>query len=310
MNASDKINLTINLLDYPTILFLIGGLVFYKLIKYFFPSYFSKKAENLATKEDISKITEKIESVKTNHATILEEVKNNHQLNFAEIARKQSIKREVFLDAVEAIAKYQKAIENFSNLEMTDLDISTRISECAGKIAKVMVVGSNKTIRALTTYISFYEKVSLELMSARIGLTRRRDLIQLLRDQIQNNQNTNNKYLNLMEEYNIEGKTDEVKWKTINFLLESNQKNISNDVSEAEELESIQSKESIEYCQLCMIKYSEVNSFILDIIISIREELELELSKEELKECFDSRISKSSENLHNFFSKMENLVKN
>lgn len=41
----------------------------------FLPKYFSKKGENLATKEDISEITEKIEFVKNEYANSLESVK-------------------------------------------------------------------------------------------------------------------------------------------------------------------------------------------------------------------------------------------
>lgn len=48
--------------------FLLTGLFFLLgfIAKDYFPSYFRKKAENLATKEDIEAITEKIESVKAN----------------------------------------------------------------------------------------------------------------------------------------------------------------------------------------------------------------------------------------------------
>lgn len=45
------------------------------LLGKFLPSYFSKKGENLATKEDISEITDKIESVKHEYAGNLESAK-------------------------------------------------------------------------------------------------------------------------------------------------------------------------------------------------------------------------------------------
>ena len=44
-------------------------------VKSFFPTYFRKKGENLATKEDISEITDKIESVKNDYANQLESAK-------------------------------------------------------------------------------------------------------------------------------------------------------------------------------------------------------------------------------------------
>jgi hypothetical protein len=41
----------------------IGALAVYLLLKSFLPSYLSEKGKNLATKEDVASITDKVESV-------------------------------------------------------------------------------------------------------------------------------------------------------------------------------------------------------------------------------------------------------
>lgn len=46
----------------------IAGFVVFLLIKYFLPGYLSEKGKNIATKEDISEITDKIESVKAQYS--------------------------------------------------------------------------------------------------------------------------------------------------------------------------------------------------------------------------------------------------
>ena len=58
----------------------LGGGIIYFLIKSYIPSYLSEKAKNLATKEDISGITDQVEAVKTGYAKILEEVRSDNQL--------------------------------------------------------------------------------------------------------------------------------------------------------------------------------------------------------------------------------------
>lgn len=55
--------------------FAFGGLVLGLLINSYLPKYFGKKGENLATKEDISGITNKIETVKHDYARQLESTK-------------------------------------------------------------------------------------------------------------------------------------------------------------------------------------------------------------------------------------------
>ncbi len=61
----------INIFD---IILIIIALIFLFLKKHLL-SYFNEKGKNLATKEDIAQITEKIESVKTNYTTSLEKFK-------------------------------------------------------------------------------------------------------------------------------------------------------------------------------------------------------------------------------------------
>lgn len=54
---------------------LVAGTVGGWFLRSFFPSYLSEKGKNLATKEDIEEITEKVESVRTQHATSLEHLR-------------------------------------------------------------------------------------------------------------------------------------------------------------------------------------------------------------------------------------------
>lgn len=78
----------------------IGGIVFlgiaWLFLKSYLPSYFAKKAENLATREDIAGITDEIESVKTQYAVLIEETKAKHQLRMAALDRRLQTHQEAF----------------------------------------------------------------------------------------------------------------------------------------------------------------------------------------------------------------------
>lgn len=77
-----------------------GGVVFvgvaWLFLKSYLPSYFAKKAENLATREDIAAITHEIESVKTQYAVLIEENKAKHQLRMAALDRRLQAHQEAF----------------------------------------------------------------------------------------------------------------------------------------------------------------------------------------------------------------------
>ena len=65
------------------ILVLVGIAVLGLLGKNYFSKYVSEKAKNLATKEDIADITDKIESVKSSYAHSLEKAKSEYQIKSA-----------------------------------------------------------------------------------------------------------------------------------------------------------------------------------------------------------------------------------
>ena len=60
----------------------IGGIAVSFLLK----PYLNEKAKNLATREDIAQITDEIESVKSQYAVLIEELKARHQLRLAAVA--------------------------------------------------------------------------------------------------------------------------------------------------------------------------------------------------------------------------------
>ena len=95
-----------NLFD---VLYLVGGFSLGLLVSKFLPSYFSKKGENLATKQDIAKITKEVESVKSLF-------KNKYDLSKAE--------RDLYGQIVKEIESFLSEIrkEEFNSNIIIDVD--------------------------------------------------------------------------------------------------------------------------------------------------------------------------------------------
>jgi hypothetical protein len=75
---------------------IIAGFIVFLLVKLFLPGYLSEKGKNLATKEDISKITDDIEKVKSTYNQLLETLKAQHQLRLAAIDKRLQAHQEAF----------------------------------------------------------------------------------------------------------------------------------------------------------------------------------------------------------------------
>lgn len=158
----------------------IGALVVYLLLKSFLPSYFSEKGKNLATKEDVASITDEVESVKTGYAKVLEELRSNNQQKLAEIEREKNIKKEVYLQAVEALTRTQNVVGTLSNLNTDEQKITAGMVNDSGIIAKVQIVGSEKTVKAVTTIMASIGTAIMELMLQRGILVGRKNTIEML----------------------------------------------------------------------------------------------------------------------------------
>lgn len=78
------------------LLYAVVGLIVGWLLKDYLPAYARKKGEDLATKEDIEEITEKVEHVRHQYNSLLEELKARHQLRTASIDRRLQAHQEAF----------------------------------------------------------------------------------------------------------------------------------------------------------------------------------------------------------------------
>jgi hypothetical protein len=74
----------------------VAAVIAYLVLKFYLSSYLTEKGKNLATREDIAAITDKVESVRTQYATLIEELKARHQLRLAAVDRRLQAHQEAF----------------------------------------------------------------------------------------------------------------------------------------------------------------------------------------------------------------------
>lgn len=284
---------------------ILGAGVLFYFLKSYIPAYLSEKGKNLATKEDVGAITEEVESVKSGYAEVLEEVKVGNQLKISAIEREQNIKKEVYMDAVEAITKSQNMIANFSNLNISEEKITSEFSEQAGKIAKVQIVGSKETVQAVTTFMGEIGTATLHLMLERMSLINRKNDIQISVDLRDKYQSEVERYLSIMKNMNLAGNQDQGTWDYVNksFEFECEQRDKHN--KEIDELWALQNKEHIVYVRQCMATFFKISDFLPPAVLSVRNELGLEISPDEYLNIYNENVKKGKTVFDEFLSKLE-----
>ena len=108
------------------------------VIKSYLPSYFSKKGENLATKEDIKEITEKVEEIRVEYAT-------RQHISERAFDKEFEVLSEVWASLFElrnAVLSLRPIVDTFDPKEFEEERINRRLSEfakCYNNFAKIFV---------------------------------------------------------------------------------------------------------------------------------------------------------------------------
>ena len=284
---------------------ILGGGITYLFLKSFLPSYFSKKAENLATKEDVASITDKVESVKTDYAKVIEELRTNNQLKLAEIEREKNIKKEVYLQAVEALTRTQNVVARLSDLNIDQQQINAGMLNDSGLIAKIQIVGSEATVKAVTILMAKIGTSIMELMLERGVLLGRKKSIELLEKYRWKSQDEIDRYLSIMKNINLEGNQDQRRWDVINRNVEFETTQRDKYAQEINESWEIQNKEHLQFVQKCMDNFFEITSLLPDVVLSVRQELNLEISNEAYLDIFNKNTEQGKRVFGEFFDKIQ-----
>jgi len=285
---------------------LLGGGIIYLFIKSYIPSYLSEKAKNLATKEDVETITDKVESVKAGYAEVLEEIKSNNQLKLAAVEREKAIKKEVYMEAVEAITRTQNMVSTFSNLNLSEETIASSMVSDSGKIAKVQIVGSKETVRAVTTFMAAVGTATLDLMLERIDLMQRKHSIQISESLRDKSQQEIDRYIAIMKNLNLEGNQNPALWDTVNRSIEFEQKQYDNYQSEIDGLWQTQNKEHLDFVRKCMDCFFEISGLLPNAVLSVRNELDLDISSDDYLNIFNENIEKGKKTFEAFLGRIKN----
>ncbi|EGQ7872872.1 chromosome partitioning protein ParA [Vibrio parahaemolyticus] len=287
---------------------IVGAGFLFFILKSFLPSYFSEKAKNLATKEDIGQITSEVEQVKSGYAEMLEEVKSNHQLRLASIEREKLLKKEVYLDSVEALSKYQGALAVMSNLDIPNQVIADAFSASAAQIAKMNMVGTEKTVRSLTNFTGEVGAAYMSLFLERGGLISRKSHIEFLETYNKKHNDEIERCLTIMKNMNLEGITDNGAWDRVNKAFENECKSRDQFVSEINMNWAVQNEEHLKFTERCMSEFFRVNDLTPHLLLSVRDELELELNEAEYLEIHSESTKKGKEVFESFMNNLRDIA--
>jgi hypothetical protein len=221
--------------------------------------------------------------------------------------REMALRKEIYLDAVDAISAGMTAIGHFANLDLPDDKITNVYLEKSPAISKVHVIARTETVQALTSFTSQLVALFLTLSAQRSELRREKNTLALFDAQIAEFGKERDRILEMIKQYNIEGTVDKRRWTVLQGNFDFQQKQIKDFLERRAELVGALYPKQLEFMRDCAAGTVRLGEGLISVLSAVRAELELPLDELAYRQIVQSLLAEQQEAIDAF---VQNLMPN
>lgn len=222
--------------------------------------------------------------------------------------RHMSLRRDVYLQAAEAISRTQAILGRLLDLNTPDGDLATESRIDSGVIARIQVVGTDQTVRAVSAFMNEFAVAYAELSFERICLVERKNRIELVKQYREKASQEQDRWLELMKRMNLQGSSDQCLWNVIQGNFEFARKQHEGYSREEQSLWAEQNREHLQSLKSCIEHSSRLAELIPPAVFAVRDELELPLNTDEYMKSFNESMKRGKAALDAFVQKLQQLA--
>jgi hypothetical protein len=230
-------------------------------------------------------------------------IQHEHEVAVRNKERDLSMRREVYMDAMEAISAGITAISRFSELSETPEALMQSYSSLSSKLGKVTIVGQNETIEALANF-------QLEVNGAFLRMSAKRDKFD---KQLRHSQAIEGEIEHLKEKLNqLTAHFTQAKANQEHDFAERYQNEIDilkNELtvleSQEEEIGNQLMQTIANLVQTSMAEVSSLNKLLVPLISLMRTELELPFNSEHFARILEKGNDELEAYMASFFSEYQ-----
>lgn len=220
------------------------------------------------------------------------EIQFTHERRLKTKERELALKKEIFLEAAEAVSLALSAITNISDLNMPNEKVMEEYRKKAPALAKIQLVGSTKTVEAVLEFTGDWSAKTLSLFAVRHKLMMERNAIVALDSQILLFSKEADRYLELQKQYNLSLTKDPAKWNVLQSGFDFEQKRSVDGNRTRQELAVQLGAKHLQLIGACSQAVVEISPLIVPLLLAAREELELPLNENVYKESVEKSLTK------------------
>jgi len=221
--------------------------------------------------------------------------------------RELSLRKDVYLSAAEAVSTGITAIGRFANLEIPYNKLMGAYIEKSSAIAKVHVIANERTSEALTNFLNELDAAFLSLIAKRAPLVTQRDQILFLEKLIDRSSGEQDRMLELMKQFNLDGSTDKRRWEVINEGFEFEQKRGTETSEKQAMLSTDLSVKMLQFAKECVDEANKLTRLTVPVITSVRAELEMPIDERAYAKVIEEGIKKREAIIEAFMEDIRSL---
>lgn len=228
-----------------------------------------------------------------------------HDREVVERKRELLLKKEVYLEAAEAISAGLIAVGRFANLDVPFQEIASDFVKKSSAIAKVHIIADQETMNAVTEFQGELESVYMRLSADRVPLAVAREEVDRLKRQIDASAKERERLLDVMKAQGLEGNKDERRWNVLQADFEFEQNRAAQATSEhADRALKLQSAQ-LKYAQECVREYGRLSLLLVPAVASVRKELDLPIDAKTYSDLVARSVHKQAEDFERLITTLE-----
>lgn len=221
--------------------------------------------------------------------------------------REMALRKEIFLQAAEALYAAIQDLYRFGNLLLSPDEVTKGYMEKSPAIAKVHIVAGTSTVEALMALSVALNTAFYKLWAKRHAVLKTRGMVIDLDAAIDEARREQDNYLSLMKQFNLNVEVDRRKWDVLDSNFDREAKRIEEFKAARTPLAQRLDTEHERLIQECSEAATSVAKLISPLIKAVREELQVPLDFDIYDALQESSIQNQREALANFLHETRKL---
>ncbi len=229
----------------------------------------------------------------------------NHDAEERSRERQMSLRREVYLLAVEAITKAYSILMELPLADLQTESWKAEVNSISKALAKVHVVGSDETVSSSTQFSSSFSKAFLELTQKKLPLDQLKLRLNILANLIDKSSEEKDRCIALMKEFNLKGLTDQRLWDTIQHNYDFENQQASQYINEQTAILQQYNDLLIELTMNCYQKCIELGYLLVPALCSMRAEMDIPINIEQYRELIERTRAEMEKSISAFIENVK-----